>query len=640
MFDFVRKHTKLFQFILLLLIFPSFVFFGIQGYSSFAEAGNASVATVAGQAITKAEWDAAHRDQSDRVRRQNPNIDAKLFDSAEAKKQSLEGLMHERVLQAAAKDQHVSISDERLQTMFASDPQFAFLRNPDGTLNKAMLAAQGMSSELFVQRLRQDLTLNQVTRGINSSALAGTNNVNTAFDALLQQREVQVQRFDAKNYLDSNKPTDAQIETYYKDPKHAVQFQAPEQAQIEYLVLNLDAIKKNIKVAEADLRKYYDENLARYTVAEERRASHILIKADKSASTDERTKAKSKADELLVQARKAPGDFAELARKNSQDPGSAEKGGDLDFFGKGQMAEPFEKAAYALKQGEISAVVESDYGYHIILLTGARGGEKKPYESVQTEIEDEVRKQLAQKEYSAAAEQFGNLVYEQADSLKPTADKLHLTVQTATISRQPAPGTQGALANAKLLDALFAAESLRTKHNTEAIDLGSFQMASGRIVQYTAAHQRPLADVKPLVSSVLAAELSANAARKEGEARLAALRAGGDATGLGEASVLSRAQTRDLPGQIIDGVLKADASKLPTWVGVDLGKSGYAVAKISKLLPRDPAVVDATRAAQQYQQAWATAEAQAYYAALKVRFKAQVKTDALPVDAAASGVLP
>ena len=197
MFDFVRKHNRLFQLVLLILILPSFALVGIEGYTSLMDGANSGVATVAGQKITQAEWDAAQRDQADRMRRQMPNLDAKLLDSPEVKREALDGLVRERVLQAAAKDEHLFVSDERLQSLFMNDPQFAFLRNPDGSLNKSLLAAQGMSSQMFVERLRQDLTLRQVASGLTSSGLASEANAAVAFDALLQQREVQLQRVQA-----------------------------------------------------------------------------------------------------------------------------------------------------------------------------------------------------------------------------------------------------------------------------------------------------------------------------------------------------------------------------------------------------------------------------------------------------------
>ena len=638
MFDFFRKHTRVLQFLLVLLIFPSFVFFGIQGYSGFTGDANAAVAKVAGQSISRTEWEMAQREQIERVRRQMPNVDAKLFDTPEMKRQSLDAVIRERVMLVAADKLNLVTTDDRLQRVFAADSQFAFMRNPDGSVNKDALSAQGMSSEMFAQRLRQDLTLRQVMLGVAGTVFAPTSVTASAVDAMYQQREVQLQRFDIKASLDKVAPTDADIEKYYKDPVNTLQFQAPEQASIEYVQLDLDTIKKGISVPEEDLRKYYTENQARYTAPEERRASHILIKAEKGASEADRAKAKAKAEALLADLKKNPASFTDLARKNSEDPGSAEKGGDLDFFGRGAMVKPFEDAAFALKPDEISGVVESDFGYHIIKLAATKGGEKRSFDSVRAELEAEVKTQLAQKRFSELAVEFTNMVYEQADSLKPVVDKFKLELRTAqNVKRVATPGTTGALASAKFLDALFGNDTIRNKRNTEAIEVAPSTMVSGRVVQYAAAHQLPLAEVKTRVRDRLATVQAAALARKLGEERLAALRAAPDSAMSEAALVVSRAQARELPGPVIDAVLKAPAAALPAFVGVDLGEQGYAVVKITKVLGRDPVAADTTRAQTQYAQAWGDAESQAYYAALKARFKVEIKPNAFTAPEPAMG---
>ena len=638
MFDFFRKHTRVLQFVLVLLIFPSFVFFGIQGYSRMQGGENTTVASVAGRKITQAEWDAAHRTQIDRVQRQMPGVDVKLFDTPEMKAQALEGLVRERVMLTAVDKLHLVTTDGRLLRQFTSDPQLAFLRNPDGSVNKDALAAQGMSSEMFAQRLRQDLSMRQVLAGLSGTAFAPAGAASAALDAMFQQREIQVQRFEPKDFVAKVTPSDTDIEAFYKDAANAAQFQAPEQASVEYVVLDVESLKKDAKVSEDDLKKYYTENKARFTAPEERRASHILIKADKSAPAAEREKAKAKAEALLAQWKAKTAAFADLARKNSDDPGSADKGGDLDFFARGAMVKPFEDAAFSLKPGETSGVVESDFGYHIIQVTGARGGEARSFEAVRAEIEDENRKQQAQARFAEQAVAFSNLVEDQSDSLKPAVDKFKLELKTAQgVKRTPSPEATGPLANPKFLEALFGNEVIRNKRNTLAVDIGSNQLVAGRVVQYSPAHQLPLAEVSAKVREKLVSIQAAALARKEGEARLAALQKTPDAALSGAPVTVSRAQLRELPRPLVDAVLKAPATPLPAFVGVELGEQGYALAKLSKVLGRDPVAADPLRSQAQYAQAWSDAESQAYYAALKSRFKVEVKAGAtLPAEPAAS----
>lgn len=631
MFDFVRSHTRLLQFILVLLVFPSFVFFGVQGYSRFTEGGNATVAQVGGQEITQAQWDAAHQQQVERMRRQMPGLDAKLLDSPQFKRETLEAMVRERVLLLAADKQHRMVSDEALQRAFVNDPQFAFLRNPDNSVNAQMLAAQGMTSEQFTARLRQDLIVRQVLEAVAQSVPAMPAPRKLAFDALLEQREVQVLRFNAADYVARVNPSDAEVKAWYDS--HSAQFKAPEQATIEYVVLDLAVLAKDVKVGEEELRKYYEENAARYTSAEERRASHILITADKDAPAAERAKAKARAEELLAELRKDPARFVELAKKHSQDPGSAARGGDLDFFGRGAMVKPFEDAVFAMKQGEISNVVESEFGYHVIRLDAVRGGEKKPFEAVRAQIEEEVRKQLAQRRYTETAEQFSNTVYEQSDSLQPVIDKLKLQKQTATVQRSPAPGATGPLASPKLLEAIFASETLRNKRNTEAVETGANQLASARVVQHQPERVLPFDEVKAQVRERVVAEQAQALARKEAQGKLAQIKAG-DLSGLPAPVTVSRAQPQGLAPAALEALLRADASSLPSAFDTDVPQQGHVLMRLLKVSP--PLAQSPELAALQgrYAQAWADAESRAYYEALKTRHAVEIKAKA--ADAAAS----
>ncbi|MBN8487187.1 MAG: peptidylprolyl isomerase [Burkholderiales bacterium] len=621
MFDFVRSHTRLLQFLLVLLIFPSFVFFGVQGYSSFVDGSNKTLAEVDGVAIKSGEFDATHKQQVERMTQQMPGVDVKLLDTPQMRQRSLDGLVQQRVLAAASAKDHLLVSDARLKRLFVNDPQYAQLRHPDGSVNAEMLAAQGMSSEVFAERLRQDYMLRQVLGGVGDSSFAPAAVSAAAVSALLERREIAVQRLDAKDYLAKVQPSDADIEAWYK--AHPALYKTPESAQIEYVVLDLDTLKKQIALGDEDLKKYYEENASRYTAAEERRASHILINAPKEAPAAEREKAKAKAQALLDQARKNPAGFADLAKKNSEDPGSAVQGGDLDFFGKGAMTKPFEDAVFAMKEGEIVGPIETEFGYHLIKLTGVRGGSKKPFEAVRAEIVEEVGRQMAQKKFAEAAEQFGNMVYEQSDSLQPVVDKLRLTLATAAVGREPAPGASGPLASPKLLAAVFGNEVLNNKRNTEAIETAANQLVSARIVKHQPEVLLPLEAVKDRVLQRVRAEQAAAAARKDGQARVESLKAKpGDP--VGPTVAVSRTQAAGQARQVLEVALRADLGKGPTVVGADLGEQGYAVVQVLKVVDRGANDPDVPRAQPFVAQALAEAETLAYYEALKRRFKTRI----------------
>ncbi len=643
MFDFVRKHTRLFQFLLLIVILPSFVLVGVEGYSRFMDGSNSAVAAVGDRKISQTEWDAALRDQQERMRQQSPNVDPKLFDTPEMRRQVLETLLRDRVLAVAVEKEHRSLSDQQVVSLIRNDPQLSFLYDESGKLRKEMLSAMGLSAEGLLVRVRQGALNAQVMGPLAESALTNQSSANIAFDALLQQREVQIQRFDVREYAASLNPTDADLEAFYKDPKVAARFVQPETADIEYVVLDQAALASTVTVNPADVEGYYKQNDKNFKTPEERRASHILIKMTPDMPAAEKEKAKAKAESLLAEAKKNPDGFAELAKKNSDDSGSAARGGDLDFFGEGAMVKPFEAAAFSMKEGEISNLVQSDYGYHIIKLTGIRGGKARPLEEVRPEIEALLRKDLAQKRYSESAEDFGNMVYEQSDSLKPAADKFKLTIQKATVQRKPAANATGVLASSKLLDAVFSSDTLNNKRNTAAVDTGASQLVSARVVAHHPSATPALADVKAALSAAWVQQRAKEAAVKAGQQRLAELQKGGDAKGLGEPVVVSRAKPEALQGKALEQVLRADTSKLPAYVGVDAVEGQYLVVRINKVMPRDPSLIDPKRAADQYAQTWAAAELMSVYNSLKTEYKASIKPavqKSLAASAASSSPAP
>lgn len=627
MFDFVRNNTRLMLGLLVLLIVPSFVLFGVEGYQGFKSEENARVASVDGQKISKGEWDAAHRQQSENIRRQVPNLDPALLDKPQAKYESLEQLVRQRVLAAVAQKQHLTVTDAQLQRELMTIPQLAALRRPDGRVDvegyKALLSAQGYTPETFEAGVRQDLLIRQVLGGIGETGTVSTAAVKAALDAVFQERQIRMERFTAEQHLAKVSPSEADLEAYYK--RNESSFRTVEQADIEYVVLDAAALGQGAAVAEDELRQYYEQNIAAYTRAEERRASHILITVPAGASADEKAKARSRVEALLAEVRKTPSRFAEVAKAQSQDPGSAAQGGDLDFITRGAMVKPFEDAVYSMKTGEIVGPVETEFGLHIIQLNAVRGGERQPFEKVRAEIEGKLRQQVAQKRYAEAAEGFSNLVYEQSDSLQPVAERYKLPVLKATVARVAAAGAQGPLASPKLLTAVFGDEALKNKRNTDAVETGTAQLVSARVVQHRPSVVRPLAEVKPEVTERVRLEQALARAREAGQERLKAVQAAPTQMDSQTAVTVSRGQNMGLPRELLDAVLKADAAKLPAVIGVEVGRNGYAVVRIDKVsapeLPREAKAQWSPRLTQ----AWATAESRLYYEALKQRLGVEMK---------------
>jgi peptidyl-prolyl cis-trans isomerase D len=624
MLESFRKYNKFIMVFLFVLIIPSFILFGVNRYEG--SGGSEAVARVDGVDITRPEWDLRHRNEVDMIRRQAPNIEPAMLDSDLARYGTLERMVRERVLAAAAAKANLTTSDERLMRLFAEDPGLAAFRTPKGEFDReAFMRVTGRTPDQYIAGVRADLATQQVLLGVSGAAFATPAQATATLDAFFDRRQIQVALFKPADFDSKVQVTDGDLQAFYKD--HAERFQASEQASVEYLVLDLETVKKNITVSEAELRSYYEQNRDRFGSPEERRASHILIAVPAGAPAADREAARAKAEQLLAGIRQAPGTFAEVARKNSQDPLSAEQGGGLDFMARDVMAKkPFDDALFALEKGEISNVVETEFGYHILRLDDIRPAVVPPFEQVRATLENEVRSQQAMQEFAKAAETLTDVVYNQSDSLAPAAEKLHLAIRTAgNVARLPAPGASGALANRTVLAALFAPESLERKHTTEAIEIGANQLASGRVIQYSPARALPFEEVREQVRAQLVAERAAALARAEGAARLAAWQA--DLTGavFGAPMTVSRQETQSQLPQIIDAALRADSARLPALVGADLGPQGFAVVRVIKTVPRMPSTPEvAKQESAQYAQAAGAAETTAYYEMLKNRFKAEI----------------
>jgi peptidyl-prolyl cis-trans isomerase D len=618
MFESIRKHQRLLQFILLILILPAFMFFGISGYDGMLSR-DGGVAKVGDAEISRAEFDAAQRQQIDQLRQMlGDGVDPKLFDTPAARAEILENLIAQRVVAEQVASQRMNVTDERVRQTILGIPG---LRREDGSFDdaryKALLSAQNMTPAGFEARVRSDLALQSLPDAVQASAILPRSVRDRVIALQEEAREFRERRFAAADFVGKVTPTDAQIAAYYE--ANGAQFETPESARVEYVVLSREALASRITLGEDDLKTYYEQNKARFGVPEERRASHILVKAGPDA--------RQKAQELLAKVQADPSAFAALAKDASDDPGSAAQGGDLGFFSRDMMVKPFADAAFDMKAGEIRGPVETEFGQHILRLTEIKGGAQKPFDEVRAEIVREVQLQQAARKYAEAAEQFTNTVYEQSDSLKPAAEKFGLTIESADdVRRQPAPGAAPAspLASPRLLAALFGDEALRNKRNTEAIEIGPGRLAAARIVDYREPKRQPLDAVRELVRERVVAQEATALAKAAGEAVLAELKTGkGDPKAFGAPRTASRAAPAGLPQPAIEALFRMPADAAPAYAGVELGPQGYAVLQLVKAVPPSAETVAQRQAAydQQVGRVVAQQDVIDYVEGLKARTK-------------------
>jgi peptidyl-prolyl cis-trans isomerase D len=579
MFDTVRNNPKFIQIFLVLITLP-FAFWGVESYVRNSTS-NTDVATVGDSKISLQELQKSLTEQQDRMRATlGKQFDPAMFDTPEVRQAVLESLINQRLLTLQAGKARLNIGDAQLAQFIANIPQLQEGGKFSQERYEALVAGQGMSKEGFEARLRRDLALQQVAAAVSDTGVVARASSTRWLAAQLEEREISEVFLHPEQFLAQAKVDDAAVKAYYDANK--AQFETPEQVRAEYLTLSRDTLADQVTVSEGDIKKAFEEHADRYRQAEQRRASHILIRAAKDAPEADVKVAQAKADEILAQLKKAPADFSKLAKQSSQDPGSAEKGGDLDWISRGMMVKPFEDAVFALKDKQISDVVRSDFGFHIIQLTGLKAEQGKPLEQVRGEIVAELKSQGTAKKYAEIAEGFTNTVYEQADSLKPAADKYKLVIQQSPLIAKGVP-TAGPFANPKLNKALFSDDAIKNKRNTEAVEVAPNILIAARVVDYKPAALVPLETVKAEIEKRLSREEAAKLARADGEARLAKLNKGEqvDAT-WGLARSVLRVGAANLPPAAAATIFKTDASKLPSYVGTALPDGGYGLYRISK----------------------------------------------------------
>lgn len=630
MFEAVRNNKRIAQFILALLVIP-FAFFGMDAYFTDGPGGN-EIATVGGSKISVVEFDQALRDQQDRVREaMGGDVDRSLLDSDALRRSVVENLVNQRLLALFAADNHMTVMPQQLQQVIAEVPAF----QTDGRFAldryEAALRAQGMSPASFEARLAQDLRIQQIALAVGESAFVARTSAQRFLAAQLEERKVREMAFTPARFLADVKLGEDAAKQYYE--ANPARFERPARLQAEYVVFDEDAVGKQVSVSDDEIRQYYEANAARFSQPEERSARHLLITVADGASEEEVAKARAKADAILAQLRENPARFAELAKVESQDPGSAAQGGELGFFGRGAMVKAFEDAAFALEKGQISDVVRSDFGFHVIQVTDIKPASARPLEQVKDEIAEELKRQSGSRRFAELAEHFSNLVYEQPDSLKPAAEELQLEIhRTDWISR--ADGRVGEFDNERLLNALFSPEGIEKRRNVEAIEVGRGKLVSARVADYQPAQRLPFEQVKGDIEQQLRTEEAAKLAAARGKEALAALTKGEEVPGeWSEVRTLQRG-TASLARAAVDAIFGAPANNLPAHVSVAMPDGNYSIFRIETVNRPELAKDDPRMAAvmQQYQRLIGERDFSAFLASLRERYEVEINEAAVKVQ--------
>ncbi|MBI3903303.1 MAG: SurA N-terminal domain-containing protein [Nitrosomonadales bacterium] len=620
MFDFVQNQKRLIQIVLALIILP-FAFWGVDSYRK--SGGGESLATVNGEKISQQEFDNALRQQQDRMRQMmGDKFDQAMFDKPEIKHSILDNLINQRLLVSQARAVGLTVSDEQLAQVIAGIDSF----QKDGKFDKqryeAALRNQGMSPAVFEERIQQELGLRQLTDGYTRNGFAS----GTIADRLIrlngQQRVISTVLLAPEAFVKQATVDEAAVKSYYE--KHAEEFQTPEQARVEYVMLSAEALLPQITVDDAEVKNYYDEHQAEFGAAEQIHAAHILITVSAQAPEADKQSAKAKAEQVLQQVKQSPGKFAELARQYSQDPGSAANGGDLGLFGRGMMVKPFEDAAFKLKPGEISGLVQSDFGYHIIKLLGTTPAKVQPLNEAKATISSKLKLQKASDRFAELAEKFSNTVYEQSDTLKSAAELVKLPVQQSVWLSKGQPGA--APWTDKALQAAFSNEVVKDKRNSPAIEVAPNTMLAVRMLEYKPAGARSWAEVSDAIRQKLLRQKALELAYKQGKEVVEQLRRGDKPKLEWKPQTITYAQAASLDSELVRQVFQADAAKLPVYAGMESAQNGYMLIRVEAIKEAGQADdVKRTRYVRQLRQMTGDELLQAYMADTRKRAEINVR---------------
>lgn len=478
--------------IILVLIILSFVFAGVGSY--LVGGGSTTAAKVGNTTIDRGAFEQAYQNERNRMQSQMGEYFSTLMADqqyvATFRKSVLDRMINDVLLEQYAQSLGLRVSDDQVSQLILTMPQFQTNGQFDQDIYAATLRRAGFSADSFAEYLRKDLLKNQVISAVQNSEFTLDNEVEQQSQLLTQTRDIQTITLNVGEFANKAQVTDEELQSYYKT--HSENFERPEQMKVAYVELSAEQLKKSIQVTDEDAQAYYQEHLDKYSTKEQRKVRHILIKDDQA-----------KADEILAKL-KAGEDFATVAQENSEDVGSAKQGGDLGWIEKGVMDPAFEEAAFALTaKGDISEVVKSDFGYHIIQLEDENAPEAKPYSEVVADIKAELLDEKAVDQFYKLQTELESVAFESPDSLDESAKVIGQKIQTTDfISQADAPEVLKVPAVAQALE---SADVKQEGMNSEVLEIAPEHVIVVRVNEVRDETLLPLEEVKDQVNAHLLA---------------------------------------------------------------------------------------------------------------------------------------
>ena len=579
-----KVHSWLAWVVVVLICIP-FALWGIHEYMGGGT--QIMVAKINSQEISKTRYEESVRDQMQRLRASLGGQAVDLAPFEERIKQStLEQMVNEELLFQTAVSQRLRIGDGILAGRIHGLAPFQENGIFSQPLYEQRLRAENLAPTQFEQDMRRNLLVDQLQNGLTNSAFL-TASEQKNYQALEdQQRLLSYLLIAADAFKDSIKIEEAEIASYFE--AHQAEYNTPEKVSVNYVILAKDELATKQEPDEASLRQYYEEHLTQFITADDWQASHILIPSGADPKL-----ARTTAEEVLKKI-KAGGDFAALAKEYSKDPVSAEKGGDLGHFGPGAMVGPFETALKSMKPGEISELVESQFGYHIIKLVSATPASTKSFEQVHGELLEAWKKEQAETAFYNQTEQFANLSFEHPDSLERIASTLGLKQESSDFFSREGD-KEGLFSNPKALAAAFSTAVLNEGYNSEVIELDKQKLMVLRLKEHRKAEPLPLAEVKDKIIETLKQTKAKAEAEALGKKVLAALQSQSDWQALLAEKKLNwtpRAWVKRQDAEFKQAELLSAAFKMGTpgtgqalYQGLPVNNQDYAVLAVLEVKP-------------------------------------------------------
>ncbi|GCF87774.1 SurA N-terminal domain-containing protein [Shewanella sp. M-Br] len=559
---------------ILVLVILSFAFAGVSSY--LGSTTDVPAAEVNGDKITKAELEQAYQSERSRMEQQLGEMFAAL--SADEKylqsiKQSvLERLVADKLIDQAAKAMGLRVSDEQIVAAMRAEPAFQTDGKFDNDRYQAILRQLGYQPQTFRDMMRVDMTRRQLTAALVGTEFVLPGEAKQLAELQGQTRDVRYVIVDSAPFLATAVVTDEQVKNYYD--ANQGQFMSPEMVSLEYVELNAADFAKNNPVSDEEAQTYYEEHKAQYVSNEKRLAAHILV----MPGNDEAA-AKAKAEDLAKQL-DSGADFADLAKANSDDTLSAEQGGKLDWFEPGVMDPAFDAALFALNKGQHSAVVKTDFGFHIIKLLDVQSGATVPFADVKAKIVAQLQDKKAVDQFYSLQSKLADTSYEVPDTLSETAKAVGVDVKTtALFSRDNAPAE---LNKPDLVKAAFSETVMLKGLNSEVIELEPNHVVVIRVKEHHDAGTLALAEVKANITERLKQDQANEAARAKAQELMAQVKAGATDLGLVSKAKLGRG------AQDVDAAIVGKAFQMPTpsttpVVDIVGLANGYAVVALDKV---------------------------------------------------------